>query len=277
MLKQRVFTAVVLVLALLAALAWSPLAFATLVTIALAIAQAEWLKLSGWKFGAALAASLALGALLMAALVVMPAFVDAATVPLAALATVVWVVLGAVLLRSERRGVVKIAAGVSVPLAFVLTVAAWCAVMLFLRAGAITLLSVLFVVWLADTAAYFAGRAFGRTKLAPHISPGKTWAGVWGAMIAVIVVALLAWKFWPSAPLYTNRLLDSLGVATAVLMFAALVAVSIVGDLFESLVKRQAGAKDSGHLLPGHGGFYDRIDAMLAMLPPAALFWRWAN
>jgi phosphatidate cytidylyltransferase len=276
-LKQRVITAVVLVLALLAALAWSPLVFATLVTMALAIAQAEWMKLYGWTFGAALAASLALGALLLAALVTMPALVDAATVPLAAMATVAWVILGAVLLRSERRGVVRVAPGVSVSLAFVLTVAAWCAVMLFLRAGAITLLSALVVVWLADTAAYFAGRAFGRTKLAPHISPGKTWAGVWGAMIAVIVVALLAWKFWPAAPLYTNRLLDSLGVASAVPMFAALVVLSIVGDLFESLLKRQAGAKDSGHLLPGHGGFYDRIDAMLAMLPPAALFWRWAN
>lgn len=272
MLKQRVITAVVLVLALLAALAWSPFAFAALVTMAVAIAQAEWLKLSGWKFGAALAVTVALGGLLIVALVESPALVDAATVPLAALATVAWMALGAVLLRSERRGVVKISPGISVSLAFVLPVAAWCAVMLFLRAGAVTLLSALVVVWLADTAAYFAGRAFGRTKLAPHISPGKTWAGVWGAMIAVIVVALLAWKFWPAAPLYTNRLLDSLGVAAALPMFAALVAVSIVGDLFESLLKRQAGVKDSSHLLPGHGGVYDRIDALLPALPVAALF-----
>jgi phosphatidate cytidylyltransferase len=149
--------------------------------------------------------------------------------------------------------------------------------MLFLRAGAVTLLSVLVIVWLADTAAYFSGRAFGHRKLAPHISPGKTWAGVWGAVLAVVVVALIAWQVAPAAPLYTNRLLDSLGVAATVPVLGFLVAISIVGDLFESLLKRQAGRKDSGSLLPGHGGFYDRLDAMLALLPAAALFWTWAR
>lgn len=276
MLKQRVITALVLVALLLGALAWSSLAFAVLLTLAFALAQAEWLQLAGWRFASALAVALVLGAAQVIALVAAPSLVDAVTMPLVAVATVVWLVVGSLLLRSERSGPVRIAPSVSTLLAVVLPLAAWCALMLFLRVGALTLLSVLVIVWLADTAAYFSGRAFGRRKLAPHISPGKTWAGVWGAIAAVIIVALIVWKAVPTAPVYTNRVLDAFGVVAALPALAFLVAVSIVGDLFESLLKRQAGTKDSGHLLPGHGGFYDRLDAMLALLPAAALFWTWA-
>ena len=277
MLKQRIITALVLVALLLGALAWSSLAFAVLLTLAFALAQAEWLQLAGWRFAPALAVALALGAAQIAALVAAPSLVDAVTMPLVTVATVVWLVVGSLLLRSEQSGPVRIAPWVSTLLAVLLPLAAWSALMLFLRVGAATLLSVLVIVWLADTAAYFSGRAFGRRKLAPHISPGKTWAGVWGAIAAVIIVALIAWKAVPTAPVYTNRVLDAFGVLAALPALAFLVAVSIVGDLFESLLKRQAGAKDSGHLLPGHGGFYDRLDAMLALLPAAALFWTWAH
>ena len=277
MLKQRVITALVLVALLLGALAWSSLALAVLLTLAFALAQAEWLQLAGWRFASALAVALVLGAAQVAALVAAPSLVEAVTMPLVAVATVVWLVVGSLLLRSERSGPVHIAPSVSTLLAVLLPLAAWCALMLFLRVGAVTLLSVLVIVWLADTAAYFSGRAFGHKKLAPHISPGKTWAGVWGAIVAVIIVALIVWKAVPTAPLYTNRVLDAFGVMAAIPALAFLVAVSIVGDLFESLLKRQAGTKDSGHLLPGHGGFYDRLDAMLALLPAAALFWTWAH
>lgn len=277
MLKQRVITALVLVALLLGALAWSSLAFAVLLTAAFALAQAEWLQLAGWRFASALVVALALGAAQVAALVAAPSLVDAVTMPLVAGATGVWLVVGSLLLRSEQSGPVRIAPSVSTLFAVLLPLAAWCALMLFLRAGAATLLSVLVIVWLADTAAYFSGRAFGRKKLAPHISPGKTWAGVWGAIAAVTIVALIVWRAVPTAPLYTNRVLDAFGVIAALPALAFLVAVSIVGDLFESLLKRQAGTKDSGHLLPGHGGFYDRLDAMLALLPAAALFWTRAH
>lgn len=273
MLKQRVITALVLVAGLFGALAWSPLAFAVLMAAAFAVAQAEWLQLAGWKFGRALALALALGALLVIGLVTQPDAMQAVTMALVALATGIWTALGFVLLRSEQRGPVRVAPGISTSLALFLPVVAWCSLILFLRVGIVMLVSVLFIVWLADTAAYFAGRAFGKAKLAPHISPGKTWAGVWGAMLTVGVVALVAWQVFPAFPLYTSVLLDRLGVALALPLFAALVALSVVGDLFESLLKRQAGVKDSGHLLPGHGGFYDRVDAMLALLPAAALFW----
>lgn len=277
MLKQRIITALVLVAALLAALAWSPLAFEILLTIAFGLAQAEWLQLAGWRRGGALVVALALGGAQVAALVLAPASIDAITVPLAAVGTAVWLVIGVVLLRSEAGGAVRVSATVSTLLAILLPAAAWCALMLFLRAGAVMLLSVLVIVWLADTAAYFSGRAFGRSKLAPHISPGKTWAGVWGAVIAVIVVAVIAWKTAPAEPLYSNGLLDALGLIATLPILAFLVAISVVGDLFESLLKRQADKKDSSDLLPGHGGFYDRLDAMLAMLPAAALFWTWAR
>jgi phosphatidate cytidylyltransferase len=276
-LKQRVITALVLVAALLGALAWSPLAFAALMAAAFAVAQAEWLQLAGWKFAGALGLALTLGAVLVVGLVTQPEAIHATTFAFAALATGVWTGLGAVLLRSARRGPVRIPPGICTFLALFLPVAAWCSLILFLRQGIVTLVSVLLIVWLADTAAYFAGRAFGNTKLAPQISPGKTWAGVWGGMLAVGVLALVVWKAFPMAPLYTSVLLERLGIALALPLFATLVALSIVGDLFESLLKRQAGVKDSGHLLPGHGGFYDRLDAMLALLPAAALFWIWAT
>jgi len=275
-LKQRVITAVVLVAALLAALAWSPFALLALVTLALALAQAEWLQLAGWNFRSAMVLAPIIGVLLLGVLLYVPQWIDAAGVPILSAATCAWLVIGVLLLRFGQHPL-RVSTGVSVTLAFLLPLAAWCALVLFLNSGAILLLSVLVIVWLADIAAYFAGRAFGKRKLAPHISPGKTWAGFWGAIVAVIAVSLLTWLLAPGAELFSSRLIDRLGIALALPLLAVLVAVSVVGDLFESLLKRQAGAKDSGHLLPGHGGFFDRIDAMLALLPPAALLWRWVQ
>ncbi len=156
-------------------------------------------------------------------------------------------------------------------LAFVLVLATWFALMQFLFEGAVVLLSVLFIVWVADTAAYFAGRAFGRRKLAPHISPGKTWAGVVGAVLAVVLVALVVYQVAAGATIYSNALFAAVGTLSAVLMLALLVAMSVIGDLFESLLKRQAGVKDSSQLLPGHGGVLDRVDALVPVLPAAVL------
>jgi phosphatidate cytidylyltransferase len=125
------------------------------------------------------------------------------------------------------------------------------------------LLGVLAIVWVADTAAYAAGKTWGRHRLAPRVSPAKTWEGVAGACAAVAVyyVALLLlapdWRWlhgWSGA-----------------LLFAGVTLMSIVGDLYESWVKRQAGVKDSGALLPGHGGILDRIDSVNSSLPFAAL------
>jgi phosphatidate cytidylyltransferase len=276
-LKQRVITALALVAALLCALAWSPLAFAGLLTLGFSLAQAEWLRLSGWSFRTSLLVALTLGGAQFALFAGAPATVAAIGPAAVAVATAIWIGLGVVLLRSEKKGAVRIPAATSRALAIVLPFAAWCALMMFLQLGAVMLLSVLVIIWLADIAAYFVGRAFGRRKLAPHISPGKTWAGVWGAIGGVVVAALIAWAGFPDAPLYTNRLLEGLGIPLAALALSLLVGVSIIGDLAESLLKRQANAKDSSHLLPGHGGFFDRLDSMFALLPAAALLWTWAK
>jgi phosphatidate cytidylyltransferase len=155
-------------------------------------------------------------------------------------------------------------------LAVLLAGVAWLALVDLLQRGAGWTLSVLAVVWLADIAAYFSGRAWGVRKLASRISPGKTWAGVWGAMLAVVVVAEIVRFGWPEAGLWSSALLRAAPLS-GILVLLALVALSIVGDLFESFVKRQAGVKDSGRLLPGHGGAWDRLDATLPALPLAVL------
>ena len=122
-------------------------------------------------------------------------------------------------------------------------------------------LAALILVWVADTAAYFAGRKWGRRKLAPSISPGKTWEGAWGGLAAAMAYAIICGTF----------LLGTVGWLALTVAAALLAAISIVGDLFESAAKRQAGVKDSGTLLPGHGGIMDRIDSATAVLPVAAL------
>lgn len=137
--------------------------------------------------------------------------------------------------------------------------------MLDLRAGSPwLLLGLMALVWAADISAYFAGRRFGKHKLAPAISPGKTWEGVAGAMLGVtLYVVTVAW--------YTGLHKQYLLFPSGVLAAWWWVGLAVIGDLFESLIKRQAGVKDSGALLPGHGGLLDRIDALTSTLPLAAL------
>lgn len=126
------------------------------------------------------------------------------------------------------------------------------------------LLFVMGMIWIADISAYFTGRRFGKRKLAPSISPGKTWEGVAGAMIGVGVYVVLVWIFSPS--------FGRLGLLPGLLLASWWwVGLAVIGDLFESAIKRQAGVKDSGALLPGHGGLLDRIDALTSTLPLAAL------
>jgi phosphatidate cytidylyltransferase len=125
------------------------------------------------------------------------------------------------------------------------------------------LLLVLSIVWIADTAAYAAGKRWGRRKLAPRVSPGKSWEGVGGAALAVGLYYAVLWLVAPAA-------WDAWRSGFGVLVFAGVFVLSIVGDLFESLMKRQAGVKDSGELLPGHGGLLDRIDGLTSTVPLAA-------
>jgi phosphatidate cytidylyltransferase len=132
--------------------------------------------------------------------------------------------------------------------------------------GAQQLLYIMVLVWLADTGGYFAGKRWGKTKLARAISPNKTWEGVAGAVVLGLIWAFIA---------YALNLSGSLSLISWLLLSLVALLISIVGDLFESLFKRAHNIKDSGNLLPGHGGILDRIDSLLAAVPvfTAGIFW----
>jgi phosphatidate cytidylyltransferase len=191
---------------------------------------------------------------------------EAFVVSICGAATLFWVVIAPAWLyfgwRIESKIVLSLVGCVAL-------IATWVAVVQLQARSPALLLALMAIVWVADTAAYFAGRRFGRRKLAPSISPGKTWEGVYGALVAVAVYALALLPFAERAG-YSDPLLPAGAIAWVALVLA-LAGVSIVGDLFESQLKRHRGVKDSGKLLPGHGGVLDRIDALMAALPPAAL------
>lgn len=154
-------------------------------------------------------------------------------------------------------------------LGWILLVPTWAALVDLHGRSPWLLLAVMALVWVADSAAYFTGRAFGRHKLAPAISPGKTWEGVAGAVIGVIAYGMTT---TPALPQF-----QGIGWPALLGCLFLLTALSIVGDLFESLVKRQAGMKDSSQLLPGHGGILDRIDSQISTLPLVALGLYWVG
>ncbi len=277
MLAQRIVTAVVLLALLVTALAWSRLAFAAIVTMFLGIALSEWLRLAGWSKLVAMTIASLLGIALFALALVRAPLLESAVLPSAVVASLTWLVLALMLGGKDAPRLPALSPLAGLSLAVVLMAAAWFAVMHFLDQGAVPMLSVLALVWIADIAAYFVGRAFGKRKLAPNISPGKTWAGLYGAVLGVLGAALLAWVFVPDLPFVSNRLFRDLGVPVALLLLSVLVAASVAGDLFESLLKRRAGVKDSSRLLPGHGGFLDRIDALIPALPLAVVFEAWGR
>ena len=147
------------------------------------------------------------------------------------------------------------------------------AIVMFFQVSAVYLLSVLALVWIADIFAYFSGKAFGKRKLAPSISPGKSWEGAIGGGIAVLVISTLVIQFGGPYLLdtFVVKLHASMGWFATLAILCVITAASIVGDLVESQLKRRAGVKDSSNLLPGHGGVLDRIDALIPVLPLAAL------
>jgi phosphatidate cytidylyltransferase len=274
MLRTRVLTAIVLLALVGAAAAWSRTALQILFAGLVSVAGWEWLRLAG--HGARIAA-LAAGASGIALVAVSAAGVRASGPLVAAVACagcLLWIALGIVVARANRAAV-ALARPVSTGLSVAVLGAGWLALVRLLESGVVWLLSALAVVWIADIGAYFTGRAIGRHKLAPKVSPGKTWEGVAGALAGVVLIALSVNHWRPDDVLWSNRLLARAPLPLAVLALVAVVALSIVGDLFESLLKRQAGVKDSGRLLPGHGGVLDRIDASLPALPAAVLIDWW--
>ena len=260
----RALTATVLLAGLAAALLWLNAAgFAVLVGLIVALAALEWGRLAG--LGVRGARTYALACVAVYALLA-AAFHPVRSVPTGLIA--VWSIalpfwLAAAPVWMARGVSIDSRAGLAVAGVFVLVPAALAMASL----PAARLLALFGIVWIADTAAYLAGRAFGRRKLAPAISPGKTWEGVAGGVLACLGYAIILAAVWPEVG---GRLTGPAWLAylAAVLLLCA---VSILGDLFESALKRAAGVKDSGALLPGHGGVLDRIDSATAVLPIGAL------
>lgn len=275
MTKTRVLAALVMApLAILAILLLPTQWMAVLAAVVFLVGLWEWLRLAEVEDTLARTVLLVLNLLLMVAMVWASHTASGGSLVLLQLATMVgvgWWLLAAAWLRAYDFGsdhqswarAAKLAAGT------LAVVPAWCALVLVHAQrpnGHLWLLVALAIVWAADTGAYFAGRKLGRHKLSPRISPNKTVEGLVGGGIAGIAVGLVG------GALAGASLAQLPAVALAAL---AVVLASVVGDLFESLLKRHAGVKDSGNLIPGHGGLLDRMDSVLAALPVFALGKEW--
>jgi phosphatidate cytidylyltransferase len=243
--------------------------FAALTLLLMAAGGWEWGRLN--QAGAAL--SVLMGAAVAAggAVAWLAGWKEGAPALLWAFALLLWGAGGAVALRSGPAAWPQLPRAARWVLGLAALWLAWLALAGAHGVGINFMLSVLCLVWMADVAAYFGGRAFGRRKLAPSISPGKSWEGVWSGWLGVAVLA--AFWIWLDGrmgfdgPSLFSRLFDRWGVVGLLAALWLLAGLSVVGDLVESLVKRAAGAKDSSRLLPGHGGVLDRVDALLPVLP----------
>ena len=272
--STRILTALVLIPVTIAALfLLPPRAWGALTLVVVIIASNEWAMLSGYRKQSGLllvAGTLLIGACLL--FTPWPGFEagsgwpEALVVSICGAATLFWVVIAPAWLYFGWRIESKIVLALVGALALTAT---WVAVVQLQARSPALLLALMAIVWIADSAAYFAGRRFGKRKLAPAISPGKTWEGVYGGLIAVAIYALALLPFAEGAG-YSAPIVAPSAIAWAALALG-LAGLSVVGDLFESQLKRHRGVKDSGKLLPGHGGVLDRIDALMAALPPAAL------
>jgi phosphatidate cytidylyltransferase len=285
MLKQRVITAAVLLAILLPALFYpSATPFCLFALLLIAAGAWEWGRLNGCTQPVAVLLAIACvgvcGALWASGVWRLPA------PRLWAGAGSLWVLGGAWMLHRGVPGWARLGRPLRIAGGLSALCVAWLALAQLRLLGTAMLLSVLLLVWVADIGAYIAGRSFGgrfsTVKLAPSISPGKSWEGVGGGMAGVVALALV-WNWLGSgvpavgseAPGLVSNFYTAVryrhGVAFLLLAVIFMAAMSVVGDLTESLVKRSAGAKDSSGLLPGHGGVLDRVDALLPTLPLAML------
>lgn len=276
MLLTRVITALVL-LAILALSIWiGPLAFAGVMAVAFGATLFEWLRIGGLGGRPALLLSVvemvAQYSLFLAGglekmewfLLLANGFVMAA-----------WLVIFFAVLFNRAKGF-KVNQRQCLWSAVTFVPAAYLSLLWLFEVGDwVLVLSVLLIVWGADISAYFCGRAWGKHHMAPAISPKKTWEGAIGAYVIVIIFFLLCYAFCDQINVFTNFVFTHVNLLWGVLILAILVALSIAGDLWESQLKRLVGIKDSSNLLPGHGGFFDRMDASLPVLPASVFIMLW--
>ena len=277
MLQQRIITAIVLLAFLLPAVFYpEPVAFMGMAVVLIVAGAWEWSKLNQCNpLAACVIAALSAAGCLAAwfsGLYLLP------NRGLWLTAGAVWVLGGIWLLRGGVGVWARVPQSVRVVVGVLALWVAWLAVVQARVAGINFLVSTMVLVWIADVFAYFSGRAWGgrfiKAKLAPTISPGKTWEGALGGLIGVMVAAVIWRSVDVSMGIHDLSLFSRLGQSGLLFLFlsvAFLAAMSVVGDLVESLFKRSAGVKDSSSLLPGHGGVLDRLDALLPVLPLAML------
>jgi len=277
MLHTRILTAVILLVVLIGVAWWAPaLWFDGLLLLIIVIACFEWMRLLGLSLAGSVVSAGLLFALGTISLFKADSVIAAAQglgsgiLPIYILATLFWLIAVPVAVsRFVAIGGQRLAGRI---LVFVLCFATWLGLLQADGLGKAFLLSSLLIIWVADTAAYFAGRAFGKHKLAPAVSPGKTWEGVIGALLANLALAIVMANTMPvsadnPAGSVFSLIQMSMGWGFMLAFTVLITLVSVMGDLYESLLKRIAGVKDSGQLLPGHGGVLDRIDALLAVIP----------
>jgi phosphatidate cytidylyltransferase len=273
MLKQRIITALILMAVLLPALFYpSSEPFVLLSLLLIVAAGWEWARLNACAPAMAKAVGLVLGLVLLAFWLL--GGLDQIWRSVWLLSSMAWVGLAVVMLRRGVAGWRAWPAAIRLGLGLLLLACAWLALVQARQLGLGFLLSVLSLVWMADIAAYAGGRAFGRRKLAPTLSPGKSWEGAVSGLVGVLLLGL-GWLWFDRLGLTDQpSLFTRLQVRGELLAWLAVIglsAMSVVGDLLESLVKRSAGMKDSSQLLPGHGGVLDRVDALLPVLPLAMM------
>lgn len=253
MLKYRILTALILIpLVFWLVLGISQEIFVGVAVLVALIAAWEWAAFFGWTtwsqrlgYAGIILATLALSLLLPHWVVI-------------AIGVTWWMVILFLILWIELKKSIPNFSKTSIALMGIISIVPFWQCIVLLHLEPRWLLLLLLLVWIADIGAYFGGRFFGRSKLAPTISPNKTWAGVYSAFIAISIFIIGGvFLIFNSVDPLLNAL--TLGMFT---LFAA-----VVGDLFESVMKRQCGLKDSGQLLPGHGGFLDRIDSLIAAAP----------
>lgn len=264
MLKQRLLTAVVLAPPIIAAIFLLPSDFfAMFAGLLLLFAGRELLKLSGVNHTPSQALILSIHAVFMYALWQLPALTTPTLIGAAAL----WII-SLLWLTQPQRGAARTGAWriFKVLLSSIITIPAWLALSVLHGEHPLWLVGLLLLIWAADIGAYAVGKTLGQHRLAPNISPGKTWEGLIGGILcATLLMTATVWYSALSHPPWPV-LIGVIGIICL---------ISIGGDLLVSLLKRHAGSKDTGHILPGHGGLMDRIDSLCAAAPFFALFVQW--
>lgn len=283
MLKERVLSAIVMIILAVIALFWlSPLAFTIGLSAIIVLGMWEWAQFAGFKRPIARAiVAFVVTCLLIFPIIAGTSYIQATrfltdeTTPLLFVGGIWWLIAFALVISYPKSAEIW---AKSVAAKFIF---GFCTLIPFLigtlalrfyqynldeHQGTYLLLYVFLLVWGADSGAYFAGRAFGKHKLAPKVSPGKSWEGAIGGVMTSAIIAVIFLNLTPE-----NVFGRELNTSAFIVLSVVTVAVSILGDLSESMFKRQAGIKDSSQLIPGHGGILDRIDSLTAAVPVFAI------